>query len=78
MFGAGGGRVRARSSRRGPRGQALLRRAGTLLRRESFRVLAAVVVFGISLEALGALVGFGTPVFLVAEAAVAIAPLLFL
>jgi hypothetical protein len=41
-------------------------------------VLAAVVVFGISLEALGALVGFGTPVFLVAEAAVAIAPLLFL
>jgi hypothetical protein len=78
MFDGGEGGVHVRSSRPPARGQALIRRAGALLRREGFRVVAAIVLFGISLELLGALAGFGTPVFLAAEAAVAVALLLIL
>jgi hypothetical protein len=78
MFDAEGGRMRVGSRGAGVRRQALARRAGALLRREGFRVAAAILVFGISLELLGALAGFGTPVFLAAEAAVAVALLLIL
>jgi hypothetical protein len=78
MFDADGGWVRVESRRPAVRGQALIRRVGALLRREGLRVVAAILVFGISLELLGALAGFGTPVFLVAEAAVAVALLLIL
>jgi hypothetical protein len=76
MFDADGGWMRAGSRRPRVRRQALIRRAVALMRREGFRVAAAILVFGISLELLGALAGFGTPVFLAAEAAVAIALLL--
>ena len=78
MLDADGARVRVGPTRPAGRGHALIRRAGALLRREGFRVVAAIVVFGISLELLGALAGFGTPVFLAAEAAVALALLLIL
>jgi hypothetical protein len=78
MFDADGARVRVGSRRPAVRGHALIRRVRALLRREGFRVVAAILVFGISLELLGALAGFGTPVFLAAEAAVAVALLLIL
>jgi hypothetical protein len=78
MFDADGARVRAGNRRAGARPRAMIRRAAALLRREGFRVVAAILVFGVSLELLGALAGFGTPVFLAAEAAVAIALLMIL
>jgi hypothetical protein len=56
---------------------ARVRRAVALLRREGVRVVAAILLLGLLLELLGALAGFGTPVFLAAEA-LAIALLLAL
>jgi hypothetical protein len=78
MLGAEGEGLRAGSGGPGAHRAALLRRVRALLRREGFRVVAAILVFGVSLELLGALAGFGTPAFLAAEAAVAIALLLIL
>lgn len=78
MFDADGARVPVGSRWPAVRGHALIRRVRALLRREGFRLVAAIIVFGVSLELLGALAGFGTPVFLAAEAAVAVALLLIL
>ena len=78
MFDGDGARLRVGSRSPAVRRHAVIRRVGALLHREGFRVVAAIIVFGISLELLGALAGFGTPVFLAAEAAVAVALLLIL
>jgi hypothetical protein len=60
-----------------PRALALARRAGMLLRREGVRVVVSILSLVVALELLGALAGFGTPVFLAAEA-IAVALVLLL
>jgi F0F1-type ATP synthase assembly protein I len=77
MYEGGGARVRGNGAGRAQRGLALARRAGALLRREGVRVVGTIVLLGVALELLGALAGFGTPLFLGAES-VAIAVLLLL